>query len=125
MTTVRRLKVVSAVVLVAAIATCAHVLGDSPKDKANAFLKGNVPAPPPRVEDKLADALAATKFTNRSLIVYETREGEKLFAWQVQPKLDAPAARPRDLVILVDTAASQARAPLQTAREIVKELVSK
>src|SRR5262249_33670920 len=49
-------------------------------------------------------------------------EGEMLFAWQIQPTVAAPAPRPRDVLILVDTSASQAGLPIKQARHIITAL---
>ncbi len=89
---------------------------------------------PPAVADmgrpdtgRLVDELAATKFSKMPVLTYQPREGETLFAWQVLPdaaKVGAPVARPRDVIVLVDTTASQAGRPLQQARQIVTALAS-
>ncbi|MBL8798390.1 MAG: VWA domain-containing protein, partial [Planctomycetia bacterium] len=123
MTTVRRLRAVSAVLGLAAIATCSHVWGEPAGDKSKNTLTGRVEPPP--VKRQLAEELGATKFTDRNLVLYETVGGDRLFALQVQPKLEAAKeARPRDLLILVDTSASQVRGPLDTARQIADGLVA-
>jgi len=71
---------------------------------------------------RLAEELAVTKFSNLPTLTYQLRDGETLFAWQVKPSVEAPAPRPRDLLILVDTSASQAGKPLQQARQIIAAL---
>lgn len=124
MTTVRRLKVVSGFMLLAAIATCSHVWGDGANDKTKKGFLDNAAPAPARVEKNLAEDLAVTKFTNRSLVTYQTQAGELLIALQVQPKLAAALAQPQDVAILVDTGASMARTPLKTAREIAEKLVA-
>src|SRR5262249_7802097 len=124
MTTVRRLKVVSTIVAVAAVATCVHVMGVEPtKDKTKNFLTGPNQAPPARADRNLAEELANTKFSNQSLGLYQTQAGEDLFFVQVNPTLAAAAERPRDLLFLFDTGASQAGGPLATARQLIDELV--
>ena len=45
-----------------------------------------------------------------------------LFAWQIQPTVAQPAPRPRDVLVVVDTTASQAGPPLQQARHIITAL---
>lgn len=123
MTTVRRLRAVSAILGLAAVATCSHVWGEPAGDKAKNTLTGRNEPPP--LKRQLAEELGATKFTDRNLVLYETLGGERLFALQVQPKLEAAKdARPRDLLILVDTSASQVRGPLDTARQIADGLVA-
>jgi tetratricopeptide (TPR) repeat protein len=71
---------------------------------------------------RLVDELAATKFSKMPVLTYQPRDGEMLFAWQIQPTVAAPAPRPRDVLVIVDTTASQAGRPLQQARHIVSAL---
>ena len=83
--------------------------GDSPRPDASRFV----------------DELAATKFSQMPVLTYQPRDGEMLFAWQIQPeaaKLPVPAARPRDVLVVVDTTASQAGRPLQQAKQIITAL---
>ena len=74
--------------------------------------------------NKLIDELAVTKFSALPALTYQVRSGETLFAWQIKPALEAAPARPRDILILVDTSASQAGKPLQQARQIISGLAS-
>ena len=110
MTYVRRLKAVGAVLALAAIVTNAHVWGDSQKsskDKA----RGNQ-------SDSAADVaedLTLSRFASGSSISYRTSAGETLFALQLKPRLDALQAKPLDLLVMVDTSASQAQGPLASA----------
>ena len=73
----------------------------------------------------LIDELAVTKFTKLPVLTYQVRSTkETLFAWQMKPQLPPSPTRPRDILILVDTSASQAGRPLQQARQIVHTLSS-
>ncbi|HEY8506174.1 MAG TPA: vWA domain-containing protein, partial [Gemmataceae bacterium] len=120
MTFVTRLKVATALLGVAAAVTCTQVLGDSSRDD------GPLGAKSPAA-DRWADGLAASKFANTPVLTYETGKGEHLFALQLRPGLPeaAPAdtARPRDLLILIDTSASQAGKPYLLAQEIAAALI--
>jgi hypothetical protein len=121
MTTVRRLTLVSTVLGLTALLTSAHVWGEAGKTK-------NPKAPafngPPAVKaERLADDLAATKFSKKPVVTYQTQDGATLFGLQVKPQLDGPA-RPRDVLILVDTSASQVRGPLVTARMIAEKVAA-
>src|SRR5262249_45100211 len=78
---------------------------------------------PAKVERQLVDDLAVTKFTGRNLVVYQTQTGDTLFALQVRHDLKAAADKPRDILIMVDTSASQVRGPLDSARRLVDALV--
>ena len=73
---------------------------------------------------RLIDELVATKFSKMPVLTYQPRDGELLFAWQIQPTVAAPAPRPRDVLVLVDTTASQAGRPLQQAKQIINTLAT-
>ena len=110
MTYVRRLKAVGAVLALAAIVTNAHVWGDSQKtSKDKARSSKDTPA-----ADVVED-LTPSKFANGDAISYRTSGGETLFALQLKPRLDAIPAKPLDLLVMVDTSASQAQGPLASA----------
>jgi len=83
------------------------------------------PSDPNRPEGSgLVEDLAVTKFSKLPALTYQMRDGETLFAWQIRLKLDTTPARPRDVLVLVDTSASQAGRPLQQARRILSALPS-
>jgi tetratricopeptide (TPR) repeat protein len=73
-------------------------------------------------ELKLGEGLAAGKFAQQSIVSYRTTKGELLVGVQVQPKLEAPAPQPRDIVVLIDNSASQAGVPYNEARRITAAL---
>jgi tetratricopeptide (TPR) repeat protein len=80
-------------------------------------------APPSRTDgSQLVEDLAVTKFSKLPALTYQLRNGDTLFAWQIKPAIEAQPPRPRDVLILVDTSASQAGRPLQQARRIVTAL---
>jgi tetratricopeptide (TPR) repeat protein len=86
---------------------------------------------PPRAESGRPDTthftedLAVSKFSRLPLVTYQSREGELLFGWQVRPNLEvAGPPRPRDVIFLVDTTASQAGTPLRQARAIIEAVGS-
>ncbi len=115
-------------VLLGVVATLAAVgstlFGDLRTSKS-AVPPAGAPADPARPDGgRLIDELVATKFSKTPLLTYQPRDGELLFAWQLQPTLAAPAARPRDVLVMVDTSASQAGRPLQQARHIVTALAT-
>lgn len=84
--------------------------------------------PPPSADKadpgRLATELAQSKFETLPALTYRLRDGETLFAWQVKPTLDPVPSRPRDVLVMVDTSASQAGRPLQQARQIVEALAA-
>ncbi|HUR54419.1 MAG TPA: VWA domain-containing protein, partial [Gemmataceae bacterium] len=116
MTFLKRLRVLTAVLGVAAIATAAvtHLLGDNRKPAADT--NGRPDA------NRVVEDLALTKFSQLPAITYQIKGGDLLFAWQIKPTLEAAPARPRDIVVMVDTSASQAGLPLKQARNIVAAL---
>jgi hypothetical protein len=122
MTYVRRLKAVGAVLALAAIITNSHVWGESankPPEKRRAAASKVRTQPG---EQDIAEDLANTKFAKAAVLTYRTTGGETLFALQIKPKLDPVPERPRDYLVMVDTSASQAKAPLATARALTEAL---
>ena len=66
-----------------------------------------------------AAEIARTKYTDQTALTYRTPAGQTVFAWQVKPALPATAPRAKDIVVLVDTSASQAGKPLAHAKQII------
>ena len=119
MTLVKRLRLLTAVLGAAALCAVVvnSVIGDVRTDKPAA------PATPARPEAaKLIDELARTKFSDKATVTYKAG-ADTLFAWQVKPTLAAAPVRPRDIVVLVDTSASQAGTPLKQARAVLAALI--
>src|SRR5689334_8148782 len=110
MLTFRRLIAVGGICMLAAVFTCAYVLGE-PTRSGNPSRPGDQP----KSSEFLADDAGISRFADTPLLTYQGKDGGRLFALQVQPTLPAAAARPRDLVILVDTTASQAGGHLVAA----------
>jgi tetratricopeptide (TPR) repeat protein len=120
MTTVKRLRLLTAAlgVTAATAAVVTTVLGDVRSDR-NASATPVRPAAPP------ADELAKTRYTEVPALAYKLGSGETVFAWQVKPTLPAAAApRPRDVLVMVDTSASQAGPHLARARSILAALAA-
>ncbi|MBY0461303.1 MAG: hypothetical protein K2V38_28630, partial [Gemmataceae bacterium] len=113
-------------VLLGALATSAAVgttlFGDMRPGKTNPPAAPAGDAKPDG--DKLVDGLAATQFSKTPVLTYQPRDGELLFAWQVKPELPAQPVKPRDVLVVVDTTASQAGRPLQQARQIVSAVAA-
>ena len=70
----------------------------------------------------VAEDLTPSKFANGDAISYRTSAGETLFALQLKPRLDALPTKPLDLLVMVDTSASQAQGPLASAIAITEQL---
>jgi tetratricopeptide (TPR) repeat protein len=117
MTMVNRLKAAAVFLGAAAAITSAFVWGEptGSKSTGNGFNPAGV---------KLRDDIMTNRFTRQPVVTYESQGGETLFALQVKPAIK-PAAkqRPRDLVIIVDTSASQAGKFLDTSRKLVEQII--
>jgi len=122
MTLVNRLRLPTAIVAAAVICTgiAATVFGDAPAKPAPAAPV--VPPPAKAGTPDLIEELARTKFSNQPTLTYRTTAGDTVFAWQVKPTLAAAPARPLDVLVMVDTSASQAGTPLRLAHQIVAGL---
>ncbi len=79
-----------------------------------------VPTAKPDATDK--DAFSQSKFTNQPALTYKERGGKTVFAWQVKPTLAKGIDKDRDILVMVDTSASQAGSPLKRARQIIDAL---
>lgn len=114
MTFITRLRVLTAVLGLTAVvvAVGTGLFGD--------VRNGTKPADPKPNIDGMPENLAKTRFSELPTVTYKMHGGSTLFAWQVKPQLDAAPPRPRDVVVLVDTSASQAGLPLRQARQIVQ-----
>lgn len=119
MALVYRLKVATACCAAAAVIVGAIVWGSGERSKKPSDL-----AEAAKVAPRLSDELAAGKFTSMPMLTYETQEKETLFSLQIKPTLDPVAPKPRDILVLLDTSASQAGAALTLAKRITRDLVS-
>ncbi|HEV3385479.1 MAG TPA: VWA domain-containing protein, partial [Gemmata sp.] len=83
------------------------------------------PSDPNRPDgSRVIEDLAITKFSKLPALTFQLRDGEMLFAWQIKPTVEPIPAKPRDVLVLVDTSASQAGRPLQQARRILSALAT-
>ncbi len=113
---IKRLKLFTSILGVAALVASAIVWGDAPTNKTTVggFNRGEI---------KLSGEILAGRFAKQPLVAYETQSGDTLFALQLKPALKPVEVRPRDLVIVVDTSASQAGKFLDASCKIVEQLV--
>ncbi len=120
MTFLKRLRVLPAVLgVVAALAAVGTSLFGDMRPGADPGKPGQ-PARPDGAQ--IAEDLAVTKFSKLPLLTYQPRDADLLFAWQVKPTVAAAPARPRDVLVLVDTSASQAGLALRQSRQIITTL---
>src|SRR5262245_13279579 len=97
-------------VVVAGLALTAWFSSNTSRGDAVKDLRDKLPAvgvkPPPGVQpDRDLDE---SRFAKSAMITYQTLNGETFFAMNVKPKLQAEAARPRDILVLVSISATQA-----------------
>ena len=119
MRTLHRLKLAGAVITLTGAIVGSYVWGDGSGKRAPLQPSlGQKDAP----EIRLGDGLAGGKFAKNAAVTYTTQAGETLVGAQIKPALEVPAARPRDLAVLIDTSASQAGSAYDTARKVVKAL---
>ncbi len=118
MTIVKRLRLLTAVLGTAAATAVigTTVFGDFRAARTNS---------PESVVAKKATTLGEdprTRYSSQPALTYKNRAGVTSFAWQVKSTQTQSVARDRDVIVLVDTSASQAGAPLKRARHILDGL---
>jgi hypothetical protein len=119
MTRVRRLLAAGSFLAIPAIIVATHLWGE-PGRKELQKLQPNAA----RIVRSLDENFAESKFATSSVLAYETAQGDLLFALQVQPKLEAAPARPRDVLILVDTSASKALGAWESMKKLTAALAA-
>src|SRR5437016_8711529 len=121
MTSYHRFGIATSILGVVAIITWTHVRGDGSKKSSlqisNGSLSGKIVG--------LEEDLAHSKFSEKRVLTYKKQDGQQLFALQVQPKLEAPAARPRDYLLMVDTSASQGGLPMAFVKKFADQFVER
>jgi hypothetical protein len=123
MTSIRRFGAVGAILTLAVVVSSSQVFGEPNSKARQPSLATGSKAIPEQAADSLAKDLAATKFADRPVLTYRTKDGNLLFALQIKPKLDtAFATKPCDYLIMVDTSASQIGKPLADARMLAQEM---
>ena len=112
MTFVKRLRLPVALLTSAAAAAVvgSAVFGDSPTKPVAARALDPVQA---------ATTAARTKYTRQPTVAYARPDGTTAFAWQLRPTLPPAAPRPRDVLVMIDTSASQAGLALDQARAVL------
>ncbi len=72
-------------------------------------------------------ALAQSKFDAGGIMTYKTQQGEELFSWQLKVDLAAhlPLPRPRDVLIMISTTASQAGVNFTASQQLAEEVMKK
>ena len=119
MKTIHRIQIVGSVVTLTAIFTHSHLWGDA-GDKVHSI--GGSKTVPAKMERAapLAEDVERAKFSRPGVVSYTTLEGVNLFGLQIKPKLNAVERQGADVLIMVDTSASQVGIPLRLATEIAE-----
>jgi tetratricopeptide (TPR) repeat protein len=120
---VRRLLAVGTVLSLAAVLASSHLWGTPGTGKGGNIHNSTGLQKP--ADSAIAEEPALSHFADRPLVLYRIGEGESLMALQVRPKLPPVPVRPRDYLVLIDTAASMANGPLANAQKLTKALVTK
>jgi len=120
MSTVNRLRLAGAGLSLAAVITCSHVWGDG----ANKPLPLQ---PTSRSEvsgsaSRAGESLVAAKFAQQPVVSYKSENGDVVFGAQIKPDLGSAAELPRDILVLVDTAANQSGDPYRLSKDLTKIL---
>jgi tetratricopeptide (TPR) repeat protein len=121
MSTVQRLRLVAAMLALAAAITCSHVWGDAAGRRAKPQTTANQDGSR-RVSATEDTTNLAQRFAEKPVISYQTTDGQQLFGAQIRVQLPPVGGLPRDLLVLIDTSASQAGPSYQLARETIKAL---
>jgi hypothetical protein len=120
MTTVRRQLFLGAVLAATTATASTAILGDQggrPASTLAAF---------PQNINKLSERFTEGKFLEAGVHTFTAASGEQTFALKLQPNLVANAASVKtDLLILVDSTASQAGVPWLTSKAVTKQLSDK
>src|SRR5258708_1779922 len=111
MTYVRRLKIVGALLALAAVISTTHVWGEPGGQSLKKRRPGTEKLASDNSDETFAEDLANSKFAGSNLVTYKTTAGDTLFALQVKPQIPVAGERPCDYLVMVDTSASQAKGP--------------
>ncbi len=118
MTIVGRLQQCTILLGIAACISCV-VWGDADSERGRSRSLENTPP----FSENLQAMVQATKFSDQPVLTYTKSDGSHLFALQVQPELAPVKPRPRDILIMVDTSASQAGKPYAMAQNIAEAVI--
>jgi hypothetical protein len=123
MSTLRRMQVVGAALTLTVILSHSQLWGDNKARDNGLGGSRTVPAKAERPAP-LGEDLERTKFARPGVVNYTTLDGTQVFGMPIKLKLDAGEKGGADILVLVDTSASQVGMPLRLAAEIT-ELISK
>ena len=124
MFTARRLLAVGPLLTLVGLLATAHLWGKAGRTKTP--LDSTDPKPPTNtLIDPHADAeMSLSRFADQPLVLYHRPDQkETLLAVQVEPRLKAAPPRPRDYLVLFDTAAHMAGGDFKAAQELTKKFL--
>ncbi|HEY7311775.1 MAG TPA: hypothetical protein VH643_20600 [Gemmataceae bacterium] len=122
----RRLLAVGTVLSLIGLLASTHLWGH-PQGQPKNMLDSSGQQNPVNInlDQQITDELSVSHFADRPLVLYRPDQGETFMALQVKPKLKEGPARPRDYLILVDTAAHMAGGHLSAAQAVARKLLTK
>src|SRR6516165_5180808 len=107
MTSSSRLWAVAAFLAAAALISSSSTRGDTKKFGPSLPEDGSRPAG--KVASAERDTAAVpSRFDAGGIQTYKPLQGEQLFAWQIKPDLGKGVERPRDILVMISTTATQA-----------------
>jgi tetratricopeptide (TPR) repeat protein len=124
---VRQLFAVGSVLTLIGLLATTHLWGQAGK-RGRSLLDSTEARQPidTGVDSYAASEMSLSRFADQPLVLYpRPDQKETLLALQVKPPLKAVPARPRDYLVLIDTAAHMAGGDLQTAQTLLHSLLRK
>src|SRR5262249_48654765 len=115
----QRLWLVGSALALAGVITSTAVWGDPADGRRPMQTKVKDGAP---AELKSGESQAAARFAEKPVVSYTTSKGERVFGAQLKPDLGPTTVRPRDVLVMIDTSASQAGPSYELARTITRSL---
>ena len=121
MTPFRRAQVVASALVLMVFVTHPNLWGDGGAGKGDKIggsrvVPANAERPPPIAE------MGRTKFDKPGVVSYTALDGTHLFGMQIKPPLPPIERQGADILILIDTSASQVGMPLRVATEIAEQI---
>jgi tetratricopeptide (TPR) repeat protein len=124
---VRRLFAVGSVLTLIGLLASTHLWGQAGKRGKGLLDSTDAKRPVDTGVDSYAAAeMSLSRFADQPLVLYHPPDQkDTLLALQVKPSLQAVAPRPRDYLVLIDTAAHMAGGDLQTALTLLRNFLGK
>lgn len=122
MTKLRRLFIVAAFLGMAAVISTS-LRGQTAKKPAGAVVTPQL-APATKLAGQAVESGDSSRFSAPGVLTYQPLKGDAYFAVSVQPKLEQPARRPRDIVIMMSTTATQGGSGFIASQQIAEAIIN-